>query len=49
MKKCCDCDWFITCQREDKTPQNHDCEYYQRTYLQRYLKELDKEKLKGNK
>lgn len=39
---CPSCDYFITCQRQDKTPQNHDCKYFKSSHLKREIEKIDK-------
>lgn len=42
MKKCINCDYFITCTRKDKNNKKRNCEYYKRTFLSRFIKKIVK-------
>ena len=38
--KCINCDYFISCKRNDKNEQKVNCEYFKRTLLQSFIKNM---------
>lgn len=46
LNKCINCDYFVTCQRNDKDPNKSNCIYFRNTYLQKEIHKINKERHK---
>ena len=46
LNKCINCDYFVTCQRNDKDSNKSNCIYFKNTYLQKEIHKINKERHK---